>query len=211
MLTYSGTMKDGPLFALLIAALICFCCGRESEASEREPDLRERVFAVLQGMPPSVWDKDEDPNDREARLDFLAVTIATVSRDYVDAAALLTIGRFESRFARYVQAGCVDIPVGAPNCSGRHARSPWQLEEVACAEGWARPRGSDEALLRFAACARARFRGALTRCEGKHAGGRWAGAFAGYRSIDCAWEGGPHQGARPRARSFQVRLSQLQR
>jgi len=202
-------MNERALFVAFLLALVVWSCGRESEAAE--PTIEDRVFSVLQSLPRSKWDAEEPTDEREARLDFLAVTIATASRDESDAAALLTILWFESRGARYVQAGCrsEDIPIGAPNCSGGRARSPWQLERVACQEGWALPRGSDAALLAFATCARRRWRGALTRCEGKHAGGRLAGSFAGYRSVDCAWEGGPHQGSRARARGFQVRFNQL--
>lgn len=210
-------MREGPLFVLLLAVLIAFCCDRESRAREpdgscfastivatkQEPTLQDRIFAVLQSMPPSVWDEDEPPNDREARLDFAAHLIATASRDYRDAAALLTLWWFESRGALYVWRGCrpEEIPEGAPDCSGGNARSPWQLEEVACHEGWELPRGSDEALYEFARCARARWRGALTACGSVH------GAFARYATgSECE-----HPQAAARARDYQLRLLQLQR
>jgi hypothetical protein len=103
------------------------------------------------------------------------------------------------------------IPDGAAHCDEGTSRSPWQLKAVSCRSGWAHRRGSKAALDAFAVCARKRFLGALKRCDGRHPGGRMAGAFAGYRSVDCTWEGRPNDGARARARMYRLRLMQLSR
>lgn len=205
-------MRDGPLFALLIAALIAFCCGRESEAGERPP-LRERVRIVLEQMPRSVFD-DETEAEQAARLDELADAIDAAARDDHEAAALLAIGGAESHFAEYVQSGCHypdGIPKGAGHCDRGKSRSPWQMKVTACRAGWVLPRGSEAALRAFAVCARKRFLGGLKRCSGRHPGGDIAGAMAGYRSVDCTWEGRPHDGARARDRLYRLRLMQLRR
>lgn len=201
-------MRDGHIYLWLLIALLAYCCGRESEADEPAPRV-ERIRLVLGAMPVSTWDRDEEPKARAARLDVLARAISEASRTDEEAAVLLAIGGAESGFAGYVQAGCTDVPPRASDCDGGLARSPWQMHEVACRPGWALSRGSEEALGVFAVCARKRFSGALRRCSGQHPGGDLAGAMAGYRSVDCRWEGRPHDGARARARLFALRLQQL--
>jgi hypothetical protein len=197
----------------LLAAILAYCCGRVSdvEAEYREP-WRDRIRVVLKGMPRSVFDEESDGEQR-ARLDAAAVAIDQASRTPQDAAALLAIGGAESAFAEYVGAGCHypdGIPEGASTCDRGKSRSYWQAKRVACRAAWALPRGSDAALRAFAVCARKRFSGALTRCDGQHpSGDRIAGGFAGYRSVDCAWEGRDHDGARARARLYRLRLGQL--
>jgi hypothetical protein len=201
-------MRDGPLALLLLAALVCYCCGRTSEAAEPPPRV-ERIRLVLDSAPVSTWDRDEPPAARDARLDELARAIDAASRDDRDAAVLLTISGVESGHAAYVQHGCDPVPEGASDCDGGLARSPWQMHVTACRPGWAHLRGSTEALEAFALCARRRFAGSLKRCQGRHPGGDLAGAMAGYRSVDCTWEGRPHDGARARARLYSLRLGQL--
>lgn len=208
--TYRCIMKDGPLLAMLIAALICFCCGRESEAAV--PELRDRIEAAIEAMPRSRFD-DETRAQWVRRRGLIVHAIVRASETQEDVAALLTIGQVESHWADYVQAGCHypdGIPAGAGHCDEGTSRSPWQMKVTACRLGWALPRGSTEALMAFAVCARKRFRGALRLCHGRHPGGPIAGAFAGYRkSTDCRWEGRPRDGARARARTYQRRLWQL--
>lgn len=205
-------MKDGPIFAMLVAAIICYCCGRDSEACERPP-LLERVRAVLEQAPASQWDRDETAAERDQRLDDVSEAIDLAARDDSEAAALLAIGGAESNFAGYVVRGCHypdGIPRGAAHCDLGKSRSPWQMKITACRQGWALPRGSDAALKAFAVCARKRFLGALKRCSGRHQSrDPIAGAMAGYRSISCTWEGRQHDGARARARLYRLRLLQL--
>jgi hypothetical protein len=195
---------------MLLAALVCYCCGRQSDASD-ETGLRDDIRRVLGKSPPSRFD-DETTEQRSARLDAIADDIAAASRDRREAAALLAIGQMESGWAEYVGAGCRypgGIPKGAGHCDRGLSRSYWQMKQVACRPGWALSRGSRESQGVFAVCARKRFLGALRRCQGRHPGGDIAGAMAGYRSANCSWEGREHDGARARGRLYHLRLSQL--
>lgn len=204
-------MHDRPLLFALAVAIACYCCGRPSEAEEPTPRV-ERVRSVLEQMPTSSWDRDESAAERDHRLDLVAHAIDHASKTDADAAALLAIGGMESAFAGYVIRGCNypdGIPKGAGHCDRGNSRSPWQMKRVACRSGWAQERGSEAALQAFATCARKHFWGNVRRCSGRHPGGRLAGGFAGYRGVDCTWEGRPHDGARARARVYGLRLGQL--
>jgi hypothetical protein len=201
--------RDSVVFAAVLLLLLVYSCGRPAEASENH--LRARVLSALERQPVSKWD-DESPKERRARLEFIADAIAGASRNAHEAAVLLTIGEVETHWAGYVGAGCDypgGIPEGASTCDRGTSRSYWQMKESACREAWLLPRGSDRAMYAFAKCARERFNGAIKRCAGRHPGGDLAGGFAGYRSVDCAWEGREHDGARARARRFHRRLAQL--
>lgn len=193
--------------ALLLAAL-AFCAPRPAHAD----DLRDRVRLIIDKMARSTWDRDEDPAAQTQRLDLTADAIAQASRHDFDAAALLTIAEYETHFAGYVSQGChypEGIPRGAPHCDQGAARTYWQLHERACPAGWSCPRGSSEALVEFALCARIRFTRYLESCHGRHPGGRLAGGFAAYPKGDCTREGSERDGARARARGLQRRLFQL--
>jgi len=203
-------MKNGPLFAIFIAALVCYCCGRPYEA-DASP-LEDAVLEVLQSMPPSRWDAEEPPESRAERLSEVAEAITVASRDGRDAAMLLALGRSESNFAGYVGAGCVDIPDGAANCDRdpktgeSRARSYWQPWRRTCPVAWSYPRGSREALFAFALCARKRFWGAANTCRDRHPAGYLAGGFSGYRrGAECAWAPGAK-----RARLMLVYLGRVQ-
>lgn len=190
----------------IVVLLLAFCCGRTADADER-PSLETRVRSVLERMPTSKWDHDESPESRSQRLDEIASAIAAASRTDHEAAALLTIGNRESTWVRYVREGCNypdGIPKGASTCDRGTSRTYWQMKGVSCRPGWALPRGSDETVVVFAMCARRRFVGALRRCKGRHPAGDVAGAFAGYRSVDCEWPEGA-----ARAKEFWLRLQQL--
>lgn len=199
------------LILFILLAIVC-ATGRSSATPKQPTELRDQIRLVLGNLQRSMWDADEDPSEQAARLDLAADAMAAATKDEFEAAALLTIGGVETNFAGYVAAGCKypeGIPKGASTCDNGTSRSYWQMKITACRTGWALERGSTQALFAFAKCARARFLGSLKRCDGRHPGGRLAGAFAGYRSVDCEWEGRPYDGARARAAALQVRLSQL--
>jgi hypothetical protein len=183
---------------IVLVGLLVYSCGRDATAET----LEERVRAVLGESPPSRWDADE--RGRDERLDALASIIADASSGPLDAAILLALGWHESRFAGYVGRGCRDIPEEAANCDGGRARSYWQAWRVSCRQAWELPRGSEQATRAFAACALRRFHGSAKRCHGRHPAGHWAGAFSGYRSVDCTWRPGAE-----RARTLALRRSQL--
>lgn len=153
------------------------------------------VWALLCALTPSRLDLDESCADRATRLAPAAYwcTVYAQSRD--ELAACITLGIHESRWARYVGEGrCRDGPQGErcdPDRHGRpRARGWWQLHRSACPALWRTPLGSSEAIQAGARCAVAVWRGALWRCRGRHPAGPLAGAYAGYRGLDCEWPGG---------------------
>jgi hypothetical protein len=120
------------------------------------------------------------------------------------AAALLTLGFEESRFAAYVGEGrCAEGPKGA-RCDRGKARGYWQLWRVACPLAWTLEHNSRRALRVEARCAARAWRGALLRNRRCHPAGPIAGAFAGYRGADCRW-----RRAAGRAKRFQRVLLRL--
>jgi len=181
-------MKDRLLFVFFLTFIIVWSCGREAEAQEM-PGYEE-VRKVLVEMTPSVFD-NEATDEREARLALVSHAIVNASRNEMDVAILLTLGRYESWFAEYVGTGChypKGIPKGAGDCDKGRSRSYWQMKKHACRTGWRYKRGSKEALFAFALCARRQFRGALGRCRNRHSAGYWAGGFSGYaKSTICTW------------------------
>jgi hypothetical protein len=168
-------------------------------------DLMNGILAILLAMAPSVYDT-EGPDARRERMGELAEIIAEVAEGRPsDAAALLTLGRFESNFAQYVGEGCVTVPKGAADCDNGRARSYWQMWQVACPAGWKTERGSREATEAFARCAVRHFRGALARCRTRTRLSYIAGGFAGYRGPSCDW-----QPAEDRAKGYWTLLGAIQ-
>lgn len=164
--------------------------------------MRDLILAILLAWPPfSAEPVLESSEDRATRLGNVAdVIAATAARrpgglDPAEtAAALLTIGFWESRFALYVGAGrCETGPVGArcdPDRKGvPRARTYWQLHRAACPSAWAEDPGSQAELVAAARCAAVLFSAARSRCGRYHKAGPIAGAFSGYRSAQCEWRG----------------------
>jgi hypothetical protein len=156
---------------------------------------------------------------REAMLEPIADAIAAAVSEPVGgfdartlAAAALSIGWHESRFASYVIEGrCTDGPAGARCDLDRHgkprARGPWQVWRVACPAAYAHPAGSRESLEAEASCAVRLVAGAYYRCRSRHPHSDWAGAFSGYGGIVCTR---PNSPARARTMSgFRARLEAL--
>lgn len=157
--------------------------------------LRATVLALLMQMPAHWSDVDEEPAARAARMTAVANDVAQVAltrpagwEPVEVAAALLTIGWKESNFARYVGAGCTELPVHpktkrrAPNCDTGRAHSYWQLWLVACTPLRELERGSPAAQTAAAQCAAKRFVGAYYRCRSVD-NDPLVGAYAGYRSM----------------------------
>lgn len=165
-----------------IGFALAFSIGRESEAK----DFEAQVFDAIWNRPASRYDKEPE-SERLERVRVAARAITKASRSPSDARVLLTLGKFESAWARYVADGCDKWPRGAPTCDGGKSRSYWQMKEFACREGWRFERGDPQSVEVFARCAIRVFRRAERRCRGKHAHSTLAGGFAGYRSWDCSW------------------------
>lgn len=145
--------------------------------------MKGAILVILLSLAPHKTDKDEPVDARRARLETIAEDIAAAADGRRDtAAALVTLGWRESRFARYVGQGCVNVPKGHANCDSGRARSYWQVWSKGCRPGWALPPGSREAQAAFAKCAGRLWRAARRRC-----GGTLFGAYSGYRSF-CVWE-----------------------
>jgi hypothetical protein len=162
--------------------------------------LAKTLLAILVALPPWYQDLDEPRLAREVRLEPVAIEIdrAAHSLRYHEpveiAAALLTIGWHESRWARYVGEGrCMDGPPGArcdPHRGVPRARSYWQVHRGTCPAAWAHEPGSHGELKAAARCAAVRWQGAYGRCRRRCEAGPIVGAFAGYKGADCNWRGG---------------------
>jgi hypothetical protein len=163
--------------------------------------LAEAVLLVLRSLAP--YSQEPEP-ETAAELDWrrtqaaICITGAAEtrargwSRERV-AASLVALGEAESNFARYVWAGeCDRGPIGA-QCDPRHGKAQsigyWQQRPAACGRAWRLPHGSTAQVCASAACAASLLQGAAHRCRNR-ASSPEAGAFAGYRSIDCSWRGG---------------------
>jgi len=170
------------------------------------------LLAILLALPSWHQDRGEESAAREQRLTMVATAISRATGgDLRRSARLLALGWHESRWARYVGEGrCADGPKGArcdPDRRGvARARTYWQLHYRACPAAWRLPAGSQAELNAAAHCADALLRGALHRCRNRSPAGVEAGAFAGYRGIDCTWRGGAK-----RARTADVMASRLWR
>lgn len=149
----------------------------------------EAVLWALLTLTP--WREDaQDPGEvREEMLRPWAEAIAATAVSYEHAAAMVAVGRHESRWARYILEGrCLDGPPGLqcdlkPN-GEPWSIGPWQLRKVACPEAW-EPAASPYI---HARCAARLLLGAKSRCAGIHPGGEWAGAFSGF-NVGCQWPG----------------------
>lgn len=159
------------------------------------------ILVVLLSLIP-YHGETETISERRDRLTPVAQAIAGVceGRPLECAANLITTGKVESGFARYVGEGCLVIPPGAGHCDrDRHgnprAATYWQLWAVACRELIHKMvPGSLRQLRAAAACADRRLRYSAHRCRGRNAHGDLGGMFAGYRSVDCAWTGSAARG-----------------
>lgn len=94
----------------------------------------DRVAAALHDIPIHFTDKDEDSDERNRRIRGVALAIVKASTskdgsiDYNRRAALITLARFESHLARYVQENrCKDGPGGRKECDYGRAKGLWQL------------------------------------------------------------------------------------
>lgn len=159
------------------------------------------VLKVLLGYQPYELDLPESLDERIARLTPYAVEITNYANTFPSGwgshetvAKLLTLGRSESQFAKYVTEGCKVIPKGAAPCDMDRkgivrALSPWQLHQATCPEVWQHEPESVEFIQAGIRCAAKTFRGAYYFCEGKNPNGSIAGAFSGYRTrSQCVWE-----------------------
>lgn len=177
--------------------------------------LVEAVLFVLMTWPAFGSEPTpETTGDRQIRLTQAAIVVTGAahlrSRGWPPvkvAASLLALGRAESNWARYVWAGeCMTGPVGAqcdPHRGIPRALGYWQQHRGACRRAWEQPHGSDAQLFESAKCAASLLQGASHRCRTRALSPE-AGAFAGYRGIDCGWSGG-----RKRAQSMYVVESRL--
>jgi hypothetical protein len=170
--------------------------------------LFDLIVVVLLSWPPFYTETGEQPEKRRARLVVAAIEIERAAQATKDpretAAALLTLGFEESRFAAYVGEGrCAEGPAGA-RCDEGKARGYFQVWAVACPAAWRLPAGSRASLRAEAKCAARAWRGARLRCRNRHPAGSIAGAFAGYRGADCTWA----RGAK-RAKRYQRVFSKL--
>lgn len=149
-----------------------------------------------------MFDKEPEPETTEERVERftpIAKVIYQVSNirprgvDRVTMiSVLITLGQFESKFAKYVGEGrCIEGPVGMqcdPDEKGiPRARSYFQHWEVSCPKLWETEPGSKEELFVAAKCTARKLTGAYYRCREINPN-VWAGAFSGFRASSCIWE-----------------------
>jgi len=160
------------------------------------------ILKVLLGMAPfSREPVPESSMDRISRLTMVAHAIADAPITREERAALLTLGEFESHFARYIGIGqCLTGPYKCDVYRGvPRARTYWQVWRSTCPAAWAAVEGSEDELGAAARCAAAKWSLALARC---HTG--VLGAFAGYAGDLCSWAP-----ATARAARYQAILAKL--
>lgn len=139
------------------------------------------VLAALLALPPWQGDRELSREARAAMLAPVARAVSVAARGPHEAAALVSQGWHESRFASYVLDGrCEDGPPGArcePDREGAaRARGPWQVWDY-CTEAWAAPASSQRSLEGGARCVARWMRGARARCPRSG----WVGAFSSMR------------------------------
>lgn len=156
------------------------------------------VLAALLRL--QLWAPDvqlEYPVARTERLQEASAAIsAAAGQSREMAAALLTLGEAEARFAAYVGTGrCHEGPRGA-RCDRGKARTYWQLHEAACRSAWAAEPGSRAETFAGAQCAANLLRYGRWQC------GSWQGAFNVYAGRRCSDNRG--QAAQRAARMSQI-------
>lgn len=175
------------------------------------------ALAAMTAQAPFFLDREETELERARRLQPVAYAqeqacLAIWPQEPRSCVrGLLLIGERETHWARYVGEGrCKDGPVGMrcdPDRFGNpRARTYWQLWPAACPKLKHTVPGSEAELMLGARCAAAQLRTAYARCS-SNPHGRWAGAFAGYRSIDCHWPGGARRAALLGTIENQMRIS----
>ncbi len=174
------TLKPGTRAVLLMLAvwLASVLFSLKGLANEAEP-RQSRTLAVLSAFPVHYTDKAEDPIKRAWRVELTAIAVDRATQNLQERAALLTLLKFESGLASYVQEDrCHEGPRGKFECDSGKALGIWQLHgEV-----------SDDLNLQ---AERALFlwRAARKRC-GKVVDNDIIGAFSGYATGgSCGWGG----------------------
>lgn len=185
------------ILCLLTALATVAALAGLARAEETESRLVRATRAVLESLPVAWVDRDEDPELRRERLAILAAELAAAAEDRADwdvvTSAGIEIAWAESRLARYVADGrCEDGPEGSrcdidPATGIPRARGYFQQWKAACPLAYEHPAGSRESLQQEARCVVRLWSAARVRCRGRHPAGEWAGAFSGYRSVDCRW------------------------
>lgn len=149
----------------------------------------QAVLAVLLAVRPAASDAGESLDARTARLERAAEEIARTAeaypgRELETAAALVTLGVHETRFARYVARGCFDVPAGGADCDDGKARSYFQVWAVGCPVLGVLPRGGKLELRAATSCA------ARIYWYGRRECNHVLGAFARYAvGHGCSWSG----------------------
>ncbi len=182
-------MKRLLLLFLLLSALVAMVPSASASAPTVSKARVDRILRSIFRRPTWYQDKHLSRQERAVYLRPVAKAIARAARNDVEAAALVTQGWYESRYARYVIEGrCLDGPVGAQCDVTRkgviRARGPWQVWKW-CQEAWGFRQGDQAALVHEARCIARWMRGAMRRCPK----GGWVAAFAGMRGgARCEWE-----------------------
>lgn len=157
--------------------------------------LIDTILSIILTFPPFEGDKNLTIDERRLFLKPVATAIAIAASDKPNnldiIAAEITIGWFETRFAKYVIEGrCLegrfkcdlDPKTGKPRAYGFGQVWSW------CRAAHEAPPGSVESINATALCVAQRWSGSLVRCSGT--ADPIAGAFSGYRNYQCSWPEG---------------------
>lgn len=139
---------------------------------------RTATHCVLKETKKHETDKHISDNEWSKQLLPIARAIDLVARNNQERAALVTLGEFESKFARYVlENRCSDGPRKEKECDSGRAKGPWQQ--------WSFPtRKVPDDINIQADMAIRLLRGFYTKC-----GYTWEGAFSGYATGGkCDWK-----------------------
>lgn len=145
------------------------------------------VAVILQILPASQVDRDEDPTIREARVERVVRAATGAAKTRYALSLLLADADAETHMASHVVNGhCDQMPAGQRCDSGR-ARGVWQVHPW-CIAAYAHPAGSDESMAEEARCAMRQMWHGMHRCR-ERAATPFHGAFAALAARPCSWSG----------------------
>lgn len=141
------------------------------------------ILSFLLARPVAWSDRELTIEQRQALLMPVAVAISLASHSYVDAAALLATGGYESGFVSVIVTGG-DCAKAGFSCDSGKARGVWQEHAEACREAYRYKAGSEDSTRAEARCAIGLIRGAEARCHSL------GGAYSLYATgHSCHWSG----------------------
>lgn len=175
--------------------------------------LAAAIYAIAMSLPVADLERsgqsmEESLQDRQVRIQEFSEALASAVQPRSEGGTLpdsafkqgygyqlevvatgFAVAVEETHIAEYVGEGRCDDPRARYHCDSGLARTYWQLHKQACRPAWSSEPGSREEIFQAARCVVMLLPYHSRRCRGAHQWGDEAGMFAGYRSVDCQWEG----------------------